>query len=268
MAIRVNRGILHFEIPINQSNKILHIKSDAPQRNLIIQNEGYPCLLLERGVLTVEAAFCGTAFFLAFFSLLYLFQMLFWQNKIELELIRAVSQYESYGSKLGTADALFHSKTLLLWDDDTGTCYVRTNQGIPFMGSRVFQVKNYQQIKYNAYEGKSMASGNCDAEEMVYISEYGRVYHKKSGCVYLNPGIESYLYKNVADKRNLSGGKYGICSKCCRDISMNDGQTVFLTPYGDCCHISRKCSSLLRNVRQVYLSEVGGMPPCSKCGEP
>lgn len=266
MAIKANRGILRFGIPMKQINKNLHIKSDAPQHNAIVQKEGYPCLLLESGVLTVEAAFCGTAFFLAFFSLLYLFQLLFMQNRMELELIRAVAQYENYGTKLATVETLYKSGALIRWDDDTGSCSVQQSQDIPFLGSRIFRVKSYQQIKYNAYEGKSMISADADVKESVYIAEYGRVYHKNPDCVYLNPGIQSCFFKSVADKRNQSGGKYGVCSKCCREITLTDWQTVFITPYGDSCHISRTCSGLIRTVRKVLLSEVGNMPPCSKCG--
>ena len=75
MGIKVDRDVLYFgklffEFLINLRSK------KASRYKTINQNRGYPCMLLTRGSLTVEASFCATAFFLAVFSLVYFFQLL------------------------------------------------------------------------------------------------------------------------------------------------------------------------------------------------
>ena len=80
MDIKVNRGVLRFVKMNHITEKNLNVNKEAPQSfSSKYQREGCPCVLLKKGTLTVEAAFCATTFFLAFFSLyiclsLYLFK--------------------------------------------------------------------------------------------------------------------------------------------------------------------------------------------------
>ena len=73
------------------------------------------------------------------------------------------------------------------------------------------------------------------------------------------------FYKNLYQKRNASGGKYGICKSCCRNVELTAGRMVYITTYGDCCHAIRSCSKLLRTPRKVPRKDVVDMPGCSKC---
>lgn len=266
MDIKANRSVLRFAKTNHILEKDLKVNKEAPQSfSSTYQREGYSCLLLKKGTLTVEAAFCGTAFFLAFFSLLYLFQIVFVQSRIEMALARMVSQYQIYGTKAGTIEILYKEKNIVHWDDSHKMCSVTSQQKIPFLGSSLFQIYSYRQMKYHDYDGKSMVHESNETDEFVYITEHGRVYHKQEQCVYLHPGIQSILYRNLEKKRNVSGGKYGVCKSCCRNVELKGEKVVYITPYGDCCHVLKSCSRLLRTPRKVPRKDVMDMPGCNKC---
>lgn len=266
MDIKVNRGVLRFAKMNHITEKNLNVNKEAPQSfSSKYQREGCPCVLLKKGTLTVEAAFCATTFFLAFFSLLYLFELVFIQSRMEMTLARAVARYQTYGTKAGMIEMLYKEKAVIRWDDEQKICSVAIKQKISFIGSSWFKIYSYRQMKYHDYTGKSMVYEGDGTEEFVYITEHGRVYHKQQKCVYLYPGIQSVLYQNVYQKRNASGGKYGICKSCCRNVELTAGRMVYITTYGDCCHAIRSCSKLLRTPRKVPRKDVVDMPGCSKC---
>ncbi len=229
-------------------------------------NRGCPCLLFQKGSLTVEASFCATAFFLALFSLLYLFQMILDINQVQMCLVSAARQYECLGTKLGTVEGALKKSVFIQWDEEKEICFARKRQQIPFLGGKFFRVIWYQQMQISAYRGRSMISENGDTEEYVYIAESGRVYHKNKGCVYLNPGIRSMKYRRALEQRNSSGGKYKQCRRCSHGVQFADGMVVYLTSYGSSYHIDRNCSGLKRTVQKIKLSGAGNMPACSKCG--
>lgn len=265
MAIKVDRDVLCFDKTFFDFLIDLRSKKEASRFKITNQNRGCPCLLLKKGSLTVEASFSATAFFLALFSLLYLFQLLTGINRVQMCLANAVWQYETLGTKFGTAEGLLKQSVLIQWDEEKEICYVKRKEEIPFIGSRFFGVRLYQQMKINSYQGKSMVSGNKDTKEYVYIAEYGKVYHKNRGCVYLNPDIRSLEYRQVANQRNISGGKYQICKKCGKNTLFKNSSVVYITSYGDCFHSVSNCPGLKRSIRKVELSKTGTMPPCNKC---
>ena len=267
MAIRVDRDVLCFDKPFFDFLINLRSKKEASRYKITSQNRGYPCLLLKKGSLTVEASFSATAFFLALFSLLYLFQLLTGINQVQMSLGDAVWQYETLGTKLGTTEGILKHSCLIQWDEEKEICYVKRREEIPFIGGSLFGVRLYQQMKINSYQGRSMISGSKDKTEYVYIADYGKVYHKNRGCVYLNPSIRSLEYCRVAEQRNISGGKYQICKSCGKDVKYTDSMIVYITPYGDCFHSVSNCPGLKRSVRRVELSKTGNIPPCSKCKE-
>lgn len=98
----------------------------------------------------------------------------------------------------------------------------------------------------------------------VYITDFGSVYHKSKSCSYLDLSINSANISDVALLRNKSGAKYSACSKCVAKIV--EGSKVYITDYGTLYHSDISCSALKRTIHMVKLSEVDGMPACSKCG--
>lgn len=265
MVTRAVRDVLYSEETNNLLIKNLPIKREAPLCDKKYQNRGYPYLLFARGVLTVEAAFCATAFFLVLFSLLFLFKIVIEQNQVQMRLATAVCQYENYGTKIGTMEGLLKDKVLIHWKEEEGICYVKQSYDVPFIGSEWFNICIYQQMRINTYDGKSMISESNIVDEYVYIAENGSVYHKYKNCVYLNPGIQNVRYGEISGMRNASGGKYSVCKRCCKNIEFSDNTITYITPYGNSYHKDFKCSGLKRTIRKVKLSDIGNMPPCSKC---
>lgn len=267
MATKVDRDVFYLE-KYNKNKMInLQINKVAPRHRAKNQDRGYPCLLLEKGSLTVEASFCATAFFLALFSLLTLFQMLAEVHKIQMCLANTVWQYETLGTKLGTVEGLLKNSILIQWDEEEEICFVKRKEEIPFIGSRFLGISFYQQMKFNTYAGRSMVSGGANEEGYVYIAQNGSVYHKDKDCVYLNPNVQSVKHQRVSRLRNDSGSKYKHCKSCCGETIITDSMLVYLTPYGEHFHISKNCSGLKRTIRRVEVTKVGNMPMCSKCAE-
>lgn len=279
MNIRANRDVLYFDsknrayvrrsfhvfVSIQNKSLFLKTKLKTPLNTNKNQNREYPCLFLKKASFTVEAAFCGTVFFLAIFSLLYLFLFLHGREKNLLLLDTAVTEYECFGTKLSSGKALLGGN-MIFWEEDKKICYRKEKKKIPFLGAKMFSVNLYQQLCTSKYDGKSMVSDSSEegSEIYVYLAENGTVYHKNRSCIYLNPTISQVLYQEIAVKRNHSGGKYYPC-KCCGKGG-NLPAYVFITSYGDSWHTSKTCSGLKRTVRRVPLSKVGNLPVCSKCG--
>ena len=223
-------------------------------------------MLYGRGSLTVEAAFCGTLFFLALFSLLFLFQIVERYNSVQMQLSSVAHQYECYGIKRRAFQDKQKNSYLVGWNEEKGTCFVRRREEIPYFGKNFFHISWYQQMRINGYKGKSMVSPRDENGEYVYLASHGKVYHRKESCVYLKPGIQEVVFRQVADKRNISGGRYSPCGSCGKHARPAEDRKVYITPYGDSWHVYRGCSRINRTVRRVRLKEVGGLPPCSKCG--
>lgn len=264
MVTKANRDVLYFDTAIHK-NQILQTRLETPLHTICIQNREYPCLAFGKGSLTIEAAFCGTLFFLVLFSILFLFQILNGYEKNILALDTAVKEYACFGTKLSTAMGWLDQNPIL-WDEEKRICYLRKKQGIPYLGKRMFSLSLYQQLCYSSYEGKSMMPEKEDSSEYVYLAEHGTVYHRNPSCVFLNPGISQISYQQVAEKRNWSGAKYYPCRRCGKVQGELSGLSVYITPYGDSWHTVKECPGLKRTVRKVLISEIGNLPACSKCG--
>lgn len=75
---------------------------------------------------------------------------------------------------------------------------------------------------------------------MVYVTDYGTVYHRELSCRYLKLSIRQSGLSEVADLRNESGGKYYPCEKCWKE----GADPVFLTDDGTRYHQSLNCSAM------------------------
>lgn len=265
MDIKVDRDVLYFDTNKN-NNDTLQVNDEAPLDKTTNRNRGCPYRLFCTGSLTVEAAFSGTIFFLALFSLLYLFQILERYNKVQMQLATVVQEYECFGTKRRVIRGENNQYFAVGWDEKQGICYVKHQEKIPCLGSSLFHISWYQQMKINSYEGRSMVSQGGEQGTYVYLAEYGKVYHRNKGCVYLNPDIQQVAYCQVEAKRNVSGGKYDFCNRCGKGSAPTETSMVYITPYGDSWHLDKKCSGLKRTIRKVLIEEIGGLPPCSKCG--
>ena len=146
------------------------------------------------------------------------------------------------------------------------TADYRAGPFFPFPGySPISLQSKYYGHAWVGYEigGTASARPEEEDEETVFVTPNGRVYHRDETCTYLLPRVRAVSAAGLGAARNESGGRYYACETCRPGRS----GTLYITEYGNRYHSSRNCSTILRTVREVKLSQVAGrMAPCSKCG--
>ncbi len=98
-------------------------------------------------------------------------------------------------------------------------------------------------------------------ETMVYVTEYGDVYHTDRDCTYLNPSVHAITKQELVGERSEDGSIYQRCPLCGKEA----GAVVYITDYGEVYHSSLTCSGLKRTV-YCLPEEENGKRACSKCG--
>ena len=102
-----------------------------------------------------------------------------------------------------------------------------------------------------------------EEDSVVYMTEYGSVYHKNRACTHLVLSIRAVGFADVKEKRNEDGEFYEACEYC----GENGMVTIaYITSYGNKYHTTTKCQGLKRTIKTIPLSEVKGVSPCQKCG--
>ena len=117
---------------------------------------------------------------------------------------------------------------------------------------------------HRTFTGKGDAS--LTEEEIVFITEYGEVYHTSMGCRYLDLSINKVSKYLAEEKRNADGDRYRPCELCIEE-EPDDYQEVFITSYGNRYHLKKRCPGLKRTIYSVPLSQAGGRRLCKKCGK-
>ena len=112
----------------------------------------------------------------------------------------------------------------------------------------------YRGIKNNIENSK---------EEMVYMTEQGKVFHRDRGCTHLSLSIQ--LITGNDSKIKLE--RYTPCEHCFKSTEKNKpfNLALYITNFGDRYHKTINCKSLKRTVRCIPLSQVKGVPECTKC---
>lgn len=104
-------------------------------------------------------------------------------------------------------------------------------------------------------------------EQIVYITDTGRVYHTNKNCTHLKLCIEQVEFANVQYLRNQSGAKFYACEKCLKTgiAHLAENQMVYITKTGTSYHEDRKCSGLKRSIREIPISQADGRTKCKRC---
>lgn len=115
------------------------------------------------------------------------------------------------------------------------------------------------------WTGYDVKSGKTRKEEdtIVYMTQYGTVYHKDRSCSHLSLSIQGIELSKVKEIKNESGKNYSPCEYCGENGFVT---LVFITGYGNRYHTSISCRGLKRYIRSIPLSQVGDVAPCKKCG--
>lgn len=238
--------------------------------------------------LTVEASLVLPIFLFAMILIGYLGQMIRCQDEVQGALTRlareASAEYGAtqsdvlksqtyYMAKLntyleGAGGSVTFLESHLMEENDEIDLVAEYSVTPPFsiMGLGNFHFR--QRVHTRAFTGvERRRKENAQDDTIVYITETGRVYHRKLSCTYLKLSISQAVYRDLTFLRNSSGGKYKACEKCCKQKEIAPQSLIWITNYGDRYHTSNSCSGLKRNIREIRLSEVGSRTPCSKCGQ-
>lgn len=269
--------------------KTLPMSAKRSKNQYSVKHKEIPLCTCNKGSMTIEAAVVLPVFAAFIISLLFFFRVL----QVETEVAKALSYAQrltavesslsdSEAVQLATAEVLFRKE---IGKSEVVREYVAgKGQGITLLGSsakgdyiklcatykirlplRFFLVSGFTQTQKSVgrkWTGKAVGEDNSDP--YVYYTETGKVYHLTKSCPYLDLSIQKVLLREVASLRNKSKRRYKACSKCA--AAAGEVEYVYITDYGTLYHMDLGCSRLKRTIYTVHLSEVGGRPACSKCG--
>lgn len=168
-------------------------------------------------------------------------------------------------------DGISYASSSILADEDIIDIVVRYQVALPIKLFSFGDFHMMQRVRVRAWTGREVTPAYSTEEEeeskeqIVYITETGRVYHKSAGCSHIELSIMS-IQGLPTTQRNESGGKYYPCEQCCRG-QQNPYGTFYITKDGTRYHSIRKCSKIKRNVKEIPMSKVGDRPACKRCGK-
>ncbi|MCM1537336.1 MAG: hypothetical protein NC254_02945 [bacterium] len=117
--------------------------------------------------------------------------------------------------------------------------------------------------KWTGYDNAAGAGETDAVSQIVYVTEYGEVYHHSRNCYHLNVAIRQTSMERLPEERNHSGGGYTACELC---GDRRQSGVFYVSEDGERYHTTAACSGLRRTVMAIPLSEVGARSPCHHCG--
>lgn len=246
----------------------------------------YTC---QRASLTVEAAAIIPIVSAFFVTILFFFQVLYIQLRVEEALIYA-GRKVAVESSVVTEEALqiASAKAFLLWElreDEVISKYIQGGSlGVAILGSDFSEDRIVLRATYRVkvpiamfgINGITLWSRNSfqkwvgdlpktetDGEAWVYVTPNGEVYHRLETCRTLTIRVKSAFLWTIETIRGENGQKYYACSRCVENIT--DETMVYYTDYGELYHQRINCGYIKRTIDKKKLSEVVDRRPCSIC---
>lgn len=132
---------------------------------------------------------------------------------------------------------------------------------VPGFG-KVVMLNNYYGHMWTGYAIPGAEDGAV--AETVYVTVYGEVFHNRLTCPYLKLTIKQVGLSEMDKLRNKDGEKYVLCEFCSKEKYEGD---VYITDWGNCYHLDKKCGGLIRKIYSMTKGEAleEGMRFCSKC---
>ena len=175
---------------------------------------------------------------------------------------------EAYIARMGVhggADGVSFLQSEIL-QEDTVTLIASYRMDALFLPSQFASFRMVNRVclrKWTGYDNTA-GTGQADAaQQMVYITEYGEVYHNSRNCYHLNVNIRQTGTDQLTEERNSSGGRYTACELC---GDRRQSGVFYVSEDGERYHTTAACSGLKRTVMAIPLSEVGSRAPCHHCG--
>ena len=243
-----------------------------------------------KGSITPEATLATSFFFFAVLCLIYLFEILAIQTNVKSALyavgkevalevytrpvipttkmerqiaeIIGIERLEN-SMVVGGSSGFDCSASKKYWNTTIMDLSVSYQIEVPVLMFRVPLISKEEVIRIKGWTGHEVKLTDDIENEMVYVTDYGIVYHKDRNCTYLELSIRAVNLDAVSDLRNQSGGIYKACELCGKSIGTQEN--VYITDYGDRYHKSLGCSGLKRNIYTISLTDAHGLGGCSKC---
>lgn len=186
-------------------------------------------------------------------------------SSIEQHLIKNIGKERLENSiVVGGAQGLNCNASKSNWNTAVIDLSVRYQLEIPVLMFRIPVLMQEETLRVKGWNGYA-GGWESSREEMVYVTDYGIVYHKDMYCTYLELSIRAALPEQIENLRNQSGEKYSACKSC--GVSLGKVQRVFVTDYGNRYHTSLECSGIKRNIYAIPIGDAYGLGGCPKCGE-
>lgn len=258
-------------------------------KNLLIKKER-TSTFASKGSLTLEAAVVLPVFLFAGLCLAYLLEMMTIQTTIhhamhsvgkeiaqvaysspmistygiQQHMIKNIGEERLEKSMIaGGAKGLDCSKSKSDWNTaeiELSACY---DLEIPVLFFRIPLISKEETLRVKGWTGYVPGADGVQKNEVVYVTDYGLVYHKDMHCTYLELSIRAVRPEDVETLKNQSGGKYRACQFC--EKPTENTKRLYVTGYGDRYHTSLDCNRIKRNIYAVPLDEAYGLGGCSKC---
>lgn len=130
-----------------------------------------------------------------------------------------------------------------------------------FQSVKMPRTVSVQRRMFTGYIDHSGDGNGLEDDDIIYVAEYGGVYHTDPTCYHICITIND---PQKIEKVMESSHKKQ-CEKC---LSSGDVPSeLYTTKAGDCYHSSPTCSGLKRTVIAVRRSEVSGLNICSECAK-
>lgn len=249
----------------------LYMYLDCAGRPFSLHNSGHfflkrhphaPNNFKKKASYTVEAAVIVPIFLYVCVSILMFFGVLEneWTTKVRLS--DSVRKAAIYGSVLPEEFSM-DARLLTVDEKDVALSSVKpVKMPLDFFGLGGMVVT--ERAKAHRWVGYDPKEGLTDENNIVYVTESGKAYHKSLECTYLNPSISSASRDELSGKRNTVGGKYYACPLC-----KGSSTVYYITNYGNRYHTTLSCSGLKRTIKSETVEQAlkDGYHSCSKCAK-
>ena len=118
---------------------------------------------------------------------------------------------------------------------------------VPFDIFGVGRLNFVSRARCKTWSVDSKGIGDSDLK-IVYVTPSGTVYHVSKECRHIKNSSTSCKFEELANKRNLSGGKYYPCNKCSMDSLPGKWANVYYTTYGTRYHLDPLCPNINTNI--------------------
>ena len=159
----------------------------------------------------------------------------------------------------------------LFWKNEVGTTkdeidIVMIYPAAPWVGvagyEQFWMANRYFAHVWNGYEIPVDAGKADSSAEIVYVAEYGQVYHTNRDCTHLQLSIWTVGTEEIDGLRNQWGKSYDPCEKCKKG---DRPDVLYVTEEGESYHYERGCPGLKRTIYEVHRDEIPGYTCCSRC---